>query len=204
MVNNKKKFLLLILFVFAIGNSLKAQTSSQDDYINLQLAEYNEIVSKKAESKLNGCYYITDINKGIVKNLSIKKYKNGLRDGEWIGFSNSFGNFKQDFIATYKNNELNGYYLRTDNHTFLEKGYYKKGGKDGIWIEEKEGVKESITYSKGIVCGNYTSNNTNDNILIEGKYKKGEKEGVWITKDKITGEETKQIFKKGKLVSSID
>jgi len=201
---NKKSFLIVILFFYAIGNALKAQTNNHDDYINLQLPEYNEIVNSKAEGKLNGSYYITDVKKGVIKYLSIKKYKKGLREGEWIGFSNAFGNFKQDFSATYKNNKLDGYYLRTDNHTFLEKGYYKKGEKDGIWIEEKEGVEETITYTKGVLCGNYNSNNTNDNILTKGKYKKGKKVGVWVIKDKITGKVTKQIFKKGELITSED
>ena len=46
-------------------------------------------------------------------------------------------------VENYKNELLDGFYLETDNHSFVRKGYYKKGKRNGYWqIKEEEKVSK--------------------------------------------------------------
>ena len=89
-------------------------------------------------------------------------------------------------VENYKNELLDGFYLETDNHSFVRKGYYKKGKRNGYWqIKEEEiGLWEERVFSN----------------VAKGKYKHGKKHGLWTIKN----EDMKIINEKGQEERVID
>jgi len=119
-------------------------------------------------------------------------------------------------IENYSKGKLNGFFLRTDNHTYREKGYYRKGRKHKIWeyitsnkdyekVTYNNGKKNGLHYSKkGLVesSNSYKNNKkhgkyySTDGFMEEiGSYKKGKKHNTWIYRPKNSTDEKLWIIK---------
>lgn len=118
-------------------------------------------------------------------------------------------------VTNYINGKLQGYFYKTDNHTYSEEGYYKNGEKHGVWSKKNYSdvdIVETITYNKGKKCGEYSFKETINGKIktIKGIYKQNKKHGVWIIKDEYLtiirddGAEVpsfkKEYYKKGILI----
>ncbi len=128
---------------------------------------------------------------------------------------------KLSFIANYKDNQLNGYYYRTDNHTFTEKGFYKKNKKHGEWEFNKNGETKICTYKNGVKHGffktedetgktseGYYKNGKKDGkykevsetMIRKGQFRNDKKSGIWTIEDSVTAKTTIEFYKKGNLM----
>ncbi len=197
-------FIYFVLFLnYSYSQDIKQY---KERYIFLSKIEYEKIQEVKGEKSLNGNYYISD---KIF--ISIKKFSNGIRTGEWMTFQSLIGStMKLGYVANYKNGHLHGYFYTTDNHTFHEDGYYEKGKKHGLWTNnendllettnykkgEKHGVKtivysdrdlgykETITYKNGKKHGKYfKTNNSFSKSTEEGVFENDLKHGLWKRKN---------------------
>ncbi|WP_103867594.1 hypothetical protein [Aquimarina sp. I32.4] len=121
--------------------------------------------------------------------------------GNEITYHNLFAGLKLSFIANYKNDVLDGYYMNTDNHTFSKEGYYEKGKKNGIWKENESSEFKIVSYKNGIKSGSFKSTDNDLNIEVSGQYKKGKKNGIWITKYTDTDMIIKEEYENGELIS---
>ncbi|MBL3655136.1 toxin-antitoxin system YwqK family antitoxin [Fulvivirga sediminis] len=151
----ENKIVFLILFVL-ITTSSYSQTK-EDRYIKLSQFESEEYLANPV--KTGNAYLIHHQDKGKVRSLEIKKYKNGQKDGEWLAFLRTIGAFDLVNVTNYKNGLKHGYFFNTDNHVYSEEGYYKKGEKHGAWIKKNyEDVEtiETTTYKKGKKHGVYS------------------------------------------------
>ena len=84
-------------------------------------------------------------------------------------------------IENYKNELLDGFYLETDNHSFVRKGYYKKGKRNGYWhIKEEEKVSKGH-YKNDKKIGLWEERVFSN--VAKGKYKHGKKQGLWTIED---------------------
>lgn len=221
-INKIQKIVVLIVFFLSI--KCLSQEFDTSGYIQLDYNEYQELIKNGASSNLNGNFSIIRRGKeGKVINLEIKHYKDGKKTGEWISYHNLFVGLRLSFVANYKDDKLHGYYFRTDNHTFSEKGFYKNDKKHGEWEISKDGELKEYTYKNGVKHGFFKVTNEIDEVS-EGYYKKGKKDGkykevfetitkigqykndmksgIWTIEDTITGETTKEVYKDGKLISS--
>jgi hypothetical protein len=84
-------------------------------------------------------------------------------------------------VENYKNELLDGFYLETDNHSFVRKGYYKKGKRNGYWqIKEEEKVSKGH-YKNDKKIGLWEERVFSN--VAKGKYKHGKKHGLWTIED---------------------
>lgn len=215
----------IVTVVFVLNNFI---VFSQDykgyEYTELAGYEYAEFTKSGITNKMDGNFSITTRNKkGDIITIEIKRFDKGKKTGEWITYHNLFTGLKLSFVANYKEGILNGYYFRTDNHTFSEKGFYKNNKKHGEWEFSRDGEIKKYTYKKDVKHGFFKATNEIGKIS-EGYYKKGEKDGkykevfetitkigqykndlksgIWTIQDAITGKTTKELYKNGKLISS--
>jgi antitoxin component YwqK of YwqJK toxin-antitoxin module len=198
MVSRATRNIITFCFVF---NALLAfsQNFEFHKYIELAGHEYAELVKNGIPNSLDGNFSIITRNKrSNIISIEIKYFNKGKKIGKWMGYDNLSGELKLSFVANYKNNELSGYYFRTDNHTFLEEGFYKANIKHGKWKYQKEDTETEVTYKNGKKFGSYKE--TFDTGSITGQFKNDKKTGVWLLKDDITGETEKEIYKDNKLI----
>ncbi|MFL0084864.1 hypothetical protein R5N98_03870 [Tenacibaculum maritimum] len=69
-------------------------------------------------------------------------YDKGVKTGKW---ENNFN--KTKIIRTWKRGVLNGGYKEYENEVLIKKGRYRKGEKEGLWIDFK--AKSRKKYKKG-------------------------------------------------------
>jgi antitoxin component YwqK of YwqJK toxin-antitoxin module len=189
-----------LLLVFVLNNLIIfSQNFKVYKYTELSSHEYSEFTKNGITNKMDGNFsIITRSKQGDIIAVEIKRFKKGKKTGEWITYRSLFGILKLSFVSNYKNNELSGYYFRTDNHTFLEEGFYKANIKHGKWKYQKEDTETEVIYKNGKKFGSYKE--TFDTGSITGQFKNDKKTGVWLLKDDITGETEKEIYKDNKLI----
>lgn len=109
-------------------------------------------------------------------------------------------------VENYKNELLDGFYLETDNHSFVKKGYYKRGKKNGYWYIKKEEKVSKGHYKNDKKIGVWEERVFSE--VEKGKYKNDKRHGLWTIEDvdlKIINEKgeeerviTKIYYKNGK------
>ena len=199
--------ILILVTLFTLQTTYSQEIGSHiERYIFLSRMEYEVLIENKHESSLNGNYYIVDKK----QNISIKKYKKGIKEGEWLNFYSLFNDIKLTSTTNYVKGKLHGYFFRTDNHTYYEEGYYKNGKKYRLWTKKyfdkdiletenynKSGKKhgdytkidfefeekEIISYKNGRKHGKYYLENKKYKTTIKGTYRNNLKHGIWTTKD---------------------
>lgn len=100
---------------------------------------------------------------------------------------------------------LSGDFTLFCNDLIITKGKFRKGLKDGIWIEwwPSGFIKESITWKNGVINGRFIKYDATGLHLVSGSYKNGQYDGEIIrgkNKDVIRYySEGKEIDKKKKI-----
>ncbi len=167
--------IVFIILAFLITTSVFSQRET-DRYIRLSQHESKEFLEKPF---ISGNGYLIYQDKGKVRGLAIKKWKNGKKDGEWLTFLKTAGSIDLVNVSNYKNGLKNGYYYNTDNHVFSEEGYYKNDKKHGLWIKKTFSDIETIektNYKKGKKHGDYILTQIIDGksiVLINQCYRNG-------------------------------
>ncbi len=216
------KYLIIFNFIISVCFS---QTHIKDNYIKLSKFDFQEVI--KGSKSITGNYYIIHSKKGKVLGIDIKRYLNGKKTGEWLGFIATVGGMDLAAVSNYVNDKLHGYFLITDNHTYKEEGYFRKGKKYGIWTKKsffdqdiiettkynkkgkkhgvytriniEEEIKEVFFYKNGKRHGKYHFENKKYKETVLGAYKQGLKHGLWIT----TKEYLPEIDKDGNITPFI-
>jgi antitoxin component YwqK of YwqJK toxin-antitoxin module len=77
---------------------------------------------------------------------------------------------------------LSGDFTLFCNDIIIQKGNFKKGLKDGIWIEWWPSglIKESITWKNGVMSGRFIKNDASGLHVVSGNYKNGQYNGEII------------------------
>lgn len=129
----------------------------------------------------NGRFY--SISKdGNLNVITIGEKRKGEKQGEWLIFSELWGNPYLKKVENYKNGKLHGYYFETDYHTFSKEGYYKNGRMHGLWKINHF----TISYNKGYYKNGKKHGFWEEESFIEkgrGRYKNDLREGWWIFED---------------------
>ena len=84
-------------------------------------------------------------------------------------------------VENYKNELLDGFYLETDNHSFVKKGYYKRGKKNGYWHIKKEEKVSKGHYKNDKKIGVWEERVFSE--VEKGKYKNDKRHGLWTIED---------------------
>lgn len=186
---------LLILFtfvVFASCGSSNEQGASSDvqsiDLTGFNIVDlpngYQHVIKSKPDGKV--------IEEGMLKN--------GKRNGTWIVYNDkrplpkSVANFVDDvftgpymeysstgqleLVARYKNNQLNGKFIRVKNTRLLEEGFYIDGQIDGNYKKfypNKDVLQQENGYKVGVLHGTTKYYNEEGQVVMEYEYKDGEK-----------------------------
>ncbi len=178
MANKLLTFILILVCQITFSQTISV---SPEQYTFLSYIEYEYILEHKAEQSLDGNYYVVDKK----NNISIKRYKKGIKTGEWLSFYKFFDGLRLNYIAHYKNGKLHGYFFITDNHDYSEQGYYRQGKKHGLWTKK--------TYS-------------DSDIIETTRYKAGKKHGEYNIKKIVENTEKiikKEYYKNDKLVKRV-
>ncbi|MFB9057625.1 hypothetical protein ACFFU9_12825 [Mariniflexile ostreae] len=181
MANRLLIFTTFLLFQISYSQEINIY---DENYKFLSKIEYEKVLNISDGKLLDGNYYVVDSK----KNISIKRFIKGIKTGEWLSFHSLFNGLKLVSTVNYSNGKLQGYFYRTDNHTYNEEGYYKDGEKHGVWTKKTYSdmnIVEIITYKKGKKDGKYSLEEIIEGKTktIKGKYKHNKKCGLWVIKD---------------------
>ena len=129
---------------------------------------------------------------------SIVNYKKGKEDGKSSRYSRivkipkickddvlrdtcyTFQIKKMPSTSFYKNGELNGLFELQDSlGNLIQKGIYKRGQKDGIWIENTEDQRNEVSFKNGVFHGGFRIYNKNGNLTQSGMLRNGTPTGIW-------------------------
>jgi len=116
---------------------------------------------------------------GKITGLVTGNFKNGKRDGAWIGYWN---NGQLLFKGNWKKGKEEGEWVGYWNNGHLWwKGNWKNGWREGVWVECWDGGQ----------------------LLTKGNYKNGKQEGAWVgyNRDRTLNEDGSGIFKNGVKIS---
>jgi len=190
---------LILLFGFitllaACGNGGSAGNASGAtvDSNNFALtdipgSDYQKAVKKDGDGRLleegtllNGKKYGTWIiyypEKQVPKTIS--NFVNGLFNGAYMEFNNRG---QIEMLASYKNNALDGQYIKFKNGKPREKAGYKNGKMDGTYIsyfddyKHSDKVQKEFNYKNGELDGTYRFYDEEGNLTLEYEYKNGKK-----------------------------
>ena len=111
--------------------------------------------------KREGIYYekFTDVpfTGEIIRGLEQGSFKNGVKDGAWIGYH---GNGQLGFKENFKNDKKEGAFVSYwENGQLFYKGNFKNDKREGTWIRYWE----------------------NGQLNYKGNYKNGKEEGDWVS-----------------------
>lgn len=94
----------------------------------------------------------------------------------------------KEIINYSENNSAikNGEYLLKCNNSIVEKGLYKNGNKDGIWIVKNQNGKtvSRIEFTNGKLDGSYELFNFDGNPKLKAQFNDDKPEGEWIYSNK--------------------
>ena len=128
-------FVFTILIIYSNNTLLLSETLTIDD-----LVERNDLYYKK----------FTNVPfTGEVSGIENGKFKNGIKDGEWLVFHE---NGQLWYKTNWEDGEKNGpYEVYYDNGQLKEKGNHKDGWEDGLWeYFNKDGsLKRTETWKEG-------------------------------------------------------
>lgn len=84
-------------------------------------------------------------------------------------------------IAKYSNNILDGRYEVYDENKLIERGKYKEGKKDMLWVVYyKNGkIKSQKFYHNGELDGVFNLYDKNGKIVIRGNFLENKRVGEW-------------------------
>ena len=148
-----------------------------------------QYISVSEEEKLKKNQYTVKSIHQDVNYIWIKRFMGNKT--EVLTFEKCLSGLDLVKVENYKNELLDGFYLETDNHSFVRKGYYKKGKRNGFWY-----IKEEEKVSKGHYKNDKKIGLWEERVfsnVAKGKYKHGKKHGLWI----MINEDLKIINEKG-------
>ncbi len=109
---------------------------------------------------------------------TISNFVNGLFNGPYMELNNRG---QIEMMAGYKNNALDGEYVKFKNGKAKEKAGYKNGKMDGTYIsffddyKHSDQVQKEFNYKNGELDGTYRFYDEEGNMTLEYLYKKGKK-----------------------------
>lgn len=135
-MKSKVSFILLLCSLNIFSQDYKFK----EKFVSLHFDE--------SETYKNGRFYSVSKN-GDLKIITVGEKRKGLKQGEWISFSELWGTSYLKKVENYKNGRLHGYYFETDFHTFSKEGYYKNGKMHGFWMFHNSSSSDKGYYKNG-------------------------------------------------------
>ena len=180
-----KKVIVISIISLFISLQIKAQTVEITSMDEIDWENPSELLQNSSFYLLNG--------KGNVALTGT--YRKGKKDGTFLYFYGK-GLYKEE---NYKRGVLSGFWLEFIPHG-SQKGFYRKGKKEGIWILTKDSQYEETEYKNDVLDGHYKYANYDADSVVIGHYKKGKKTGIWIHYNNKQEEIYREIFKEGKML----
>lgn len=123
--------------------------------------------------KRNGTWVVYNQERDVPR--SIANYINDQLNGPYFEYS---PHGQTDLMCSYRNNVLEGRFVRLKNIRKTEEGFYKNGKLDGPYrkfYEGKDQLQQEANYKDGQLHGTNTYYNSKGEIIMLYEYKNGEK-----------------------------
>jgi antitoxin component YwqK of YwqJK toxin-antitoxin module len=116
----------------------------------------------------------------IDKGLSRGSFKNGRRDGQWIGYHE---NGQLLYKGNYKSGkEVGTWVYHYDNGNLLQRSEHKLGNYHGLFstFYSDAKIKSERNYKNGKRHGLWTVYSPDGNVIQKGEFKNDKREGFWL------------------------